>query len=341
MSAAFPGGATDLIGLRTATIVSDNIFTFTASANSTTVASGSVYTAQYISEATLSASSASGLATVTITTSLPHGLDNGHVVTIESASAGLLATFASSSDLLGYRSVAVINATTLTIQATNPAIGTASGTVVFTDKRQDNTKVTIDTVGAFTLTPGDGIVAEGRLYKIESAVKVSSISYIAVLQSPYKSTSSALAFVHSAYRTLIKFSPLTFGQVGLLKQFSEFQCTFRNGQSCSNISLDFSSDSVNSSTKQQWNYRVGIGGVAPSFGGWGELEWGNFPWGGDASIQRIYTTQPSVILRTYVPREVFIGTFIQPILDHKVAGEPLELQAISLFAKPVTQRTSR
>jgi hypothetical protein len=48
-----------------------------------------------------------------------------------------------------------------------------------------------------------------------------------------------------------------------------------------------------------------------------------------------------VILRTYVPREVFIGTFIQPILDHKVAGEPLELQAISLFAKPVTQRTSR
>jgi hypothetical protein len=341
MSAAFPGGATDLIGLRTATIVSENIFTFTASANSTTVASGSLYTAQYISEATLSASSVSGLGTVTITTSLPHGLDNGHVVTIENASAPLLAAFASSSDLLGYRSVAVIDATTLTIQATNPAIGTASGTVVLTDKRQDNTKVTIDTVGAFILSPGDGIVAEGKLYKIESAVKVSSISFIAVLQTPYKSTSNALAFVHSAYRTLVKFSPLTFGQVGLLKQFSEFQCTFRNGQSCSTISLDFSSDSVNSSTKQQWNYRVGIGGVAPSFGGWGELEWGNFPWGGDASIQRIYTTQPSVILRTYVPREVFIGTFIQPILDHKVAGEPLELQAISLFAKPVTQRTSR
>jgi len=147
--------------------------------------------------------------------------------------------------------------------------------------------------------------------------------------------------VHQAYRTLIKFSPLVFGQAGLLKQFSEFQATFRNGQSCTNISLDFSSDSVTSSTKQQWNYKVGTNGTAPSFGGWGELEWGNFPWGGEASIQRIYTTQPSVILRTYVPREVFIGTFIQPILDHKVAGEPIELQAISLFAKPVTQRTSR
>jgi hypothetical protein len=341
LTAAFSGGAVSLVGLRTISVISETQFTFTASALASASAVGDLYTAPYISEASLTATVVTGLQTVTISTSEPHSLITGDAITIEQLSSAVAASFASASDLLGYRSVTYIDATTFSVLATNPATGSATDVVVVTDKKQASLMVTIDTVGVFAVGAGDAVVCEGRLYKIEAITKYSTQAYIATLQTAYKSTSSSLAFVHFAYRTLVKFSPLTFGQVGLLKQFSEFQCTFRNGQSCSNISLDFSSDSVNSSTKQAWNYKVGIGGVAPSFGGWGELEWGNFPWGGEASIQRIYTTQPSVILRTYVPREVFIGTFIQPILDHKVAGEPLELQAISLFAKPVTQRTSR
>ena len=341
ITAAFSGGTGDLSGLRTISIISETEYSFTASTNALASAIGDVYVAPFISEATLSVSVSSGLQAVTVTTSQPHGLITGDSVTVEDASTAVLAAFAASTDILGYRSVTVLTSTSFTILATNPATGSASGTIVMTDKKQSNLMVTIDTVAQFTPSTGDAIISENRLYKIESVVKYSTQAFIATLQTAYKSTSSELAFVHQAYRTLIKFSPLVFGQAGLLKQFSEFQATFRNGQSCTNISLDFSSDSVTSSTKQQWNYKVGTNGTAPSFGGWGELEWGNFPWGGEASIQRIYTTQPSVILRTYVPREVFIGTFIQPILDHKVAGEPIELQAISLFAKPVTQRTSR
>jgi hypothetical protein len=341
ITAAFSGGTGDLSGLRTITVISETEYSFTASTNALASAIGDVYVAPYISEATLAVSVSSGLQAVTVTTTQPHGLITGDSVTVEDASTAVLAAFAASTDILGYRSVTVLTSTSFTILATNPATGSASGTIVMTDKKQSNLMVTIDTVAQFTPSTGDAIISENRLYKIESVVKYSTQAFIATLQTAYKSTSSELAFVHQAYRTLIKFSPLVFGQAGLLKQFSEFQATFRNGQSCTNISLDFSSDSVTSSTKQQWNYKVGTNGTAPSFGGWGELEWGNFPWGGEASIQRIYTTQPSVILRTYVPREVFIGTFIQPILDHKVAGEPIELQAISLFAKPVTQRTSR
>jgi len=341
ITAAFSGGTGDLSGLRTVSIISETEYSYTATTNALASAIGDVYVAPYISEATLAVSVFSGLQAVTVTTTQPHGLITGDSVTVEDASTAVLAAFAASTDILGYRSVTVLTSTSFTILATNPATGSASGTIVMTDKKQSNLMVTIDTVAQFTPSTGDAIISENRLYKIESVVKYSTISYIATLQTAYKSTSSELAFVHQAYRTLIKFSPLVFGQAGLLKQFSEFQATFRNSQSCTNISLDFSSDSVTSSTKQQWNYKVGTNGTAPSFGGWGELEWGNFPWGGEASIQRIYTTQPSVILRTYVPREVFIGTFIQPILDHKVAGEPIELQAISLFAKPVTQRTSR
>jgi hypothetical protein len=341
ITAAFSGGTGDLSGLRTVSIISETEYSYTATTNALASAIGDVYVAPFISEATLAVSVSSGLQAVTVTTTQPHGLITGDSVTVEDASTAVLAAFAASTDILGYRSVTVLTSTSFTILATNPATGSASGTIVMTDKKQSNLMVTIDTVAQFTPSAGDAIISENRLYKIESVVKYSTISYIATLQTAYKSTSSELAFVHQAYRTLVKFSPLVFGQAGLLKQFSEFQATFRNGQSCTNISLDFSSDSVTSSTKQQWNYKVGTNGTAPSFGGWGELEWGNFPWGGEASIQRIYTTQPSVILRTYVPREVFIGTFIQPILDHKVAGEPIELQAISLFAKPVTQRTSR
>jgi hypothetical protein len=341
ITAAFSGGTSDLSGLRTISVISETEYSFTASTNALASAIGDVYVAPFISEATLSVSVSSGLQAVTVTTTQPHGLITGDSVTVEDASTAVLAAFAASTDILGYRSVTVLTSTSFTILATNPATGSASGTIVMTDKKQSNLMVTIDTVAQFAPSAGDAIVSDNRLYKIESVVKYSTIAYIATLQTAYKSTSSELAFVNQAYRTLIKFSPLVFGQAGLLKQFSEFQATFRNSQSCTNISLDFSSDSVTSSTKQAWNYKVGTNGVAPSFGGWGELEWGNFPWGGEASIQRVYTTQPSVILRTYVPREVFIGTFIQPILDHKVAGEPLELQAISLFAKPVTQRTSR
>jgi hypothetical protein len=341
ITAAFSGGTGDLSGLRTISVISETEYSFTASTNALASAIGDIYVAPFISEATLSVSVSSGLQAVTVTTTQPHGLITGDSVTVEDASTAVLAAFAASTDILGYRSVTVLTSTSFTILATNPATGSASGTIVMTDKKQSNLMVTIDTVAQFAPSAGDAIVSDNRLYKIESVVKYSTIAYVATLQTAYKSTSSELAFVNQAYRTLIKFSPLVFGQAGLLKQFSEFQATFRNSQSCTNISLDFSSDSVTSSTKQAWNYKVGTNGVAPSFGGWGELEWGNFPWGGEASIQRVYTTQPSVILRTYVPREVFIGTFIQPILDHKVAGEPLELQAISLFAKPVTQRTSR
>ena len=341
LTAAFSGGAVDLIGLRTVSIISDTQFTFTASTNALAGAVGEIYTAPYISEASLTATVANGVQTVTIVTSEPHGLITGDAVTIEDISAGIAACFTNPSDILGYRSATYIDATTFSVLATNSAIASAVDTLVLTDKKQSNLTVTIDTVGLFQPSAGDAIICENRLYKIESVIKFSTISYIAKLQTPYKAQSNSLSFVNQAYRTLVKFSPLVMGQVGLLKQFSEFQCTFRSYQSCSNISLDFSSDSVTSSTKQQWNYKVGTNGIAPTFGGWGELEWGNFPWGGEASIQRIYTTQPAVILRTYVPREVFIGTFIQPILDHKVAGEPLELQAISLFSKPVTQRVSR
>lgn len=341
ITAAFSGGTGDLVGLRTISVISDTQFTFTATTNAIASAIGDIYVAPFISEAPVAIVVSSGVLTLALTTSQPHGLITGDAINFDDADAAVLAAFAVPSDVLGYRSVTVTSPTTFTVQATNSPPGSATGDVIMTDKKQANLMVTIDTVGQFAPTVGDAIVTEGRLYKIEDIVKATSVAYIATLQTAYKARSNALAFVHQAYRTLVKFSPLTFGQVGLLKQFSEFQATFRNFQSCTKISLDYSSDSVTSSTKQAWNYKVGTNSTAPLFGGWGELEWGNFPWGGEASIQRIYTTQPAVILRTYVPREVFVGTFIQPILDHKVAGEPLELQAISLFSKPVTQRTSR
>jgi hypothetical protein len=341
LTASFAGGAVDLVGLRTVTVISDNALSFSASSNSLAGATGDIYVAPYISEASVAAVATIGLNTISVTTAQAHNLNTGDSITIEQLSSAISAAFALPSDVLGYRSVTVTSPTTFDFQTTTPALGNATGTVQMTDKKQSNLLVSIEVVAAFTPTGGDAIVCENRLYKIEAIVKYSQTVYVASLQTAYKSLSTALAFVHQAYRSLIKFSPLTMGNVGMLKQFSEFQTNFRNYQSCSNISLDFSSDSVVSSTKQQWNYKVGTDGTAPSFGGWGELEWGNFPWGGEASIQRIYTTQPSVLLRTYVPREVFIGTFIQPILDHKVAGEPLEIQSISLFSKPVTQRTSR
>lgn len=128
---------------------------------------------------------------------------------------------------------------------------------------------------------------------------------------------------------------------GVLKQFAEFQAWFRNQNSCSQLSVNFATDSRFSDKGVNWTTFVGTPEGFVAYGGWGFGAWGKFPWGGGSAVTLEYGTGPAVPLRTWIPQNSYLATFIQPELLHKVAGEPLELQSIAIIGKPATQKVSK
>lgn len=341
ISSYIAGGAASISGIRVATVINDNTFTFQAANNFTLTTTGTLYYAKGVNETDVSASTTVGSKVVSVTCSFDHGLYTGQAIQVWSTDTTLLAGFAAASDITGYRTVTVTGATTFTVNSTNAAIGSVSGIFNLSDKTQNNLYVTLVTPTNLLPQIGDAIVTTNYIFTIFEVVRISSSSYVVRLNIAYNQDSYSLAFFHSAYKNLAKPTPVTGGNVGVLKYFGEFQLSFRNYTSCTQVNMNFSNDSVNSSTTKFWTFQVGTGQQSVGFTGWGVSEWGLFPWGGQPALNNDYYTRPAVILRMYCPKEVFVGTFIQPIIEHRVAGEPFDLQSMSLFSQPVTNRTTK
>lgn len=342
LASAFSGGVADANGPRVVTSVpSSTSFTFAAATLAVAAGTGTLHWVKGISEAAIATSVTSGSSTVTLTTTVAHGLESGGSLTIHSLSTAVAAAFSLPGDLTGYRTATVVDAMTFTVQASNPPIGNATGTVNLSDRTQARMRLTALTLSTYQPQVGDAIVTGSSIYVIVGVQQFSTTAYVLSVRFKYKALSTALAFIHSAYKSALRFAPLTFGNSGMLKYFSEFQATFRNGASCSRLLVNFSTDAFVSVAGNQWDFAVGGSGAPVSFGGWGSLPWGQFPWGGGTSIQREFTTRPAVLLRMYIPKDAFVGTFLQPVLEHKVAGEPFELQSISVFQQKVTQRVGK
>lgn len=341
LNAAFAGGSLDLVGLRTITSVTTMTFTFTASSAATAGATGTLHYQTKISEADISGTTTNGSPVVTFTTAMPHQLLTGNAINVNSLSTVLATGFATSADLLGYRTVVVISPTVFTVLSVNASILGVTGTANISDRNQEKLQVTAITNTNYIIQKGDAIVTGNSLYTIINAYQYSSTAYILTLRFKYKQLSTDLAFINSAYKSSLRFAPLTFGNPSLLKSFGEFQGTFRNNASCSQMNVNFSTDGFVSSRGTDWDFAVGTGMIPFLFGGWGSLPWGNFPWGGGTSIQREFTTRPAVLLRIYTPMEASFGTYIQPILEHKVAGEPLELQSVAIYYESQSQRVGK
>lgn len=342
MIAAFSGGAADIEGIRiVSSIDSEYSFRFQAGSNALLLTSGSVNYQTNISEQNLVASVTNGNVNVTITTSIPHNLSSGTAITINSVSAAIAAAFTLITDIVGYRTVSVVSPTVFTVKASAAAIGSASGTANVSDRNQNRLRVTAITESNYQPQVGDAIISNNQIFLINSVQRFSTTAYILTLRFPYKRISTDLAFINAAYKSSLRFSPLTFGSPSQIKQIGEFQATFRNNSSCTKLYVNFTTDAFVSCDANNWDFAVGTPKTAFQFGGWGSLPWGKFPWGGGSSIQREFTTRPAVLLRMYVPKQAFIATFLQPVLEHQVAGEPFELQSIAVYQQSVTQRVSK
>jgi hypothetical protein len=336
-AAAYTGGAASIEGIRTVTSATDKIVCFEASENALASNVGTAYWQRGISEQDVTATTVTNSTTVTCVCASDHGFTSGNGINVNSISTALQARFAAASDLTGYRSVNVLNSTTFTIKASNAAISSGSGTFNMSDKRGIRNVVTA--VSAFEIQPGEALVSEDRLYKITEVEKFDSL-FVCTLAADATFSSKSIVFWHDNYAGRVKFSPITMG-TGVLKQFSEFQAWFRNQSSCSQLALNFSTDSRYSDKMTEWSNYVGTPEGFVTFGGWGSQPWGKFPWGGGTSVITDYGTGPAVPLRTWIPQQSYLATFIQPEMVHSVAGEALELQSIALMGKPATHKVSK
>jgi hypothetical protein len=75
--------------------------------------------------------------------------------------------------------------------------------------------------------------------------------------------------------------------------------------------------------------------------GWGAEPWGFFPWGQPDGILNSYSTSPANIIRIYIPLVAQRSTYIQPVFVHSQAGEPMDVQAISLVVWAYNERVSK
>lgn len=342
ISAAFTGGAAHINRVTTVvSVIDEKTFTVNALSSAIANATGLLNFNTGISEVDCSSVVTNGSTIVTVTTPIAHGLLTGNPVTVNWLSSAVQAAFTNATDLTGYRPIIVTSATTFTITATNAAIGTVTNTINISDQRQDKQHVTLITPVTLIPQAGDAIVSSNKIFKSLDVQQASTIQYTIALQSDYVYNSRAFAFLNSAYSTNLKLAPMTKGGVGKLKKFVECQLSFRNDSSCTQLSVNFATDRTVSVASTNWNYRVGTTGTNIGFNGWGRPAWGNFPWGGGISTAKEFYTRPSVSLRTYIPALAAYGTFIQPIIVHRVAGEPLEIQNLALESSVVTQRTTR
>lgn len=337
--AAYSGGAADVEGVRVVIAKSAKTFTVDSLSTSTGSATGNLYWQSGISEVSVAMATTASNATVTCTTPQAHGFANGDALTVVSVDSTIAGDFAGgSADLTGYRSITVIDATTFSINADSNASAGVTGTGELKDRRGQKTYVT----ALSTSQPqvGDAIVTENRIYLIKAVDLFLTGVWILTLSGDYKSLSTAQASLHDAYRSQVKFAPIS-GGTGTLKTFIESQIWFRNQSSCSSAEILFGTDSIVASQKDSWRSDVGTPTAPVIFGGWGESAWGEFPWGGGQSIQRDYRSGPAVIWRLYIPRTAYMATWIQPQITHDTAGEPLEIQSLALMANVATTRVSK
>jgi hypothetical protein len=74
--------------------------------------------------------------------------------------------------------------------------------------------------------------------------------------------------------------------------------------------------------------------------GWGNFPWGFEAWGQETGLDLTIGTQPAPVVRIYLGRFAARNTFIQPIIIHKEAGEPTNIQAFTFAVRPYGERTT-
>lgn len=129
------------------------------------------------------------------------------------------------------------------------------------------------------------------------------------------------AIVYTPIENLIQWAPIDVDNPGILKQFSEVTLFFRNA-AFREIDATFAS-----------NISIGLETVPitnRSTTGWGQPQWGRFPWGSPLGGQSA--------IRTYVPRDKQRASWLTLRLRTEEAFTGFSLQGVSVIYNPMSSR---
>ena len=268
-----------------------------------------------------------------------HYQTTNQFINIEYAESTVLAAITTADDLIGYKSVTKITDSTFSIILTRPSVGNVTGVIEYSSEIFDGDYVSLGSYDQVRTQPGDGIIVNNKIYKIDEITSYDNTYQLLKLQNVYPYGSKEFTYIYDICNSVVKFMPLTCGSVVQLKLFNEFHSHFRNDSSCSRLKATFACDSASSSPPVYWRSNLG-GATNVAFNAYGKTPFGLSPYGGVGSINKDFRPGAAVILRTYMPIDTFSATFVQPVLEHRVVGEPLEIQAIGLYYTAANERTS-
>lgn len=199
---------------------------------------------------------------------------------------------------------------------------------------------TFTPTGGNIATPaiGDVILAQNIFNRI-TAVTPSGGDYIFTFAqaTAIDSSSPQEVVLYKAYESKVKMAPFHAGQVGRSKHYAQMQIHLRQ-QVLTDLDIDFAGAYFGSAGVTEWeSLNVSTAGAQ----GWGFSPWGLFPWGLVDGANLVAGTEPANIIRVYIPRFAARNTFIQPILTHVQAAQPMLIQALSYSVHGYGERTSR
>lgn len=174
-------------------------------------------------------------------------------------------------------------------------------------------------VGGYPPRYGDIIVKDNIINIIIDSVEQNPGEYLVTFLYDCNLSAGDAVVLYEQYDATVKLSPITAGQVGVGKQFSQMQVHFRD-YSCNSLDISYSNDTYDQTSEVTW--------ITPLIGV-------------NTSIFYDYKTKASPICRVYVAREAQRNTFIQPIVSNDIAGDRLQLQEIDLVIRTYGERVSR
>lgn len=182
---------------------------------------------------------------------------------------------------------------------------------------------------------GDVVVKSDVFNRVTSVFGAAS-PYILTFERPTNLLAADSAVLYAKYDSTVKMAPFHAGLIGREKQFAQMQVHTRD-ESITSMDVSFTGAYYGGSEMVTWR-RNAIGATG---GGWGSQPWGFFPWGEGDGINNTQGTRNAPILRVYVPLFQQRNTFIQALLEHKNAGEAINIQAIAFAVRPYQERVSR
>jgi hypothetical protein len=197
-----------------------------------------------------------------------------------------------------------------------------------------NAAQTIATITFTTVEPqeGDIVIKDDVVNIITDVETVSAISYTVTFQRQSNLVLADSIILYEGYSSTVKLAPFHGGLIGRTKQFCQMQVHFRD-ESCSRLNLTFTGQNYGGSEETDWN-------ASSISSGWGSFPWGFEAWGLQNGINLLSGSQAAPVCRIYVPRFQQRSTYIQPVLQNQIAGEPLNIQAITFSVRAYNERVS-